>query len=324
MKKIILALGLLLVLQISAKAQQDAQYTQYMFNSLVINPAYAGYKEALNVGLSARNQWVGFAGTPKTQSFLIDNVFLESKNVGLGLSVVNDKIGDSRQTSAYANYAYRLPVGGEDARLAFGLAIGVVQSSIDPSDIRDQGDVTLMGKRNYFAPDGKLGVFYSNSKFYAGFSTTNLISNLRKYDPAGANFFAKQGTHFFLTAGYLMDLNESLKFKPSLMIREDTKGPTNIDINTFFLLNEAVWLGASYRSGVNIGNKSNLYGGTFRKNSVVGAVEVYVSKIYRIGYSYDYALSQLNQYSNGTHEVSLGLILNSKKKSSSMPTPRYF
>ncbi|MDB5014827.1 MAG: putative rane protein, partial [Daejeonella sp.] len=172
MKKIILALGLLFVLQISAKAQQDAQYTQYMFNSLVINPAYAGYKEALNVGLLARNQWVGFAGTPKTQSFLIDNVFLESKNVGLGLSVVNDKIGDSRQTSAYANYAYRLPVGGEDARLAFGLALGVVQSSIDPSDVRDQADATLMGKQSYFAPDGKLGVFYSNPKFYAGLSAT--------------------------------------------------------------------------------------------------------------------------------------------------------
>ena len=324
MRKIILALGLLFVLQFSAKAQQDAQYTQYMFNSLVINPAYAGYKEALNIGLLARNQWVGFPGTPKTQSFLIDNVFLESKNVGLGLSVVNDKIGDSRQTSAYANYAYRLPVGGEDARLAFGLALGVVQSSIDASDVRDLADPTLMGKQSYFAPDGKLGVFYSNPKFYAGLSATNLISNLRKYDPVGNNFFAKQGTHFFLTAGYLMDLNESLKFKPSLMVREDTKGPTNLDINTFFLLNETVWLGASYRSGVNLGNKSNLYGGTFRKNSIVGAVEVYVSKIYRIGYSYDYALSQLNQYSNGTHEVSLGLILNSKKKSSSMPTPRYF
>lgn len=324
MKKIILALGLLFVLQISAKAQQDAQYTQYMFNSLVINPAYAGYKEALNVGLLARNQWVGFSGAPKTQSLLIDNVFLESKNVGLGLSVVNDKIGDSRQTSAYANYAYRLPVGSEDARLAFGLAVGVVQSSIDASDVQDPSDPNLMGKQNYFAPDGKLGVFYSNPKFYAGISATNLISNARKYDPAGDNIFAKQGTHFFLTAGYLMDLNESLKFKPSLMIREDTKGPTNLDVNTFFLLNEAVWLGASYRSGVNLGNKSNLYGGTFRKNSVVGVVEVYVSKIYRIGYSYDYTLSQLNQYSNGTHEVSLGLILNSKRKSSSMPTPRYF
>ena len=324
MRRIILALGLLFVLTISAKAQQDAQYTQYMFNSLVVNPAYAGYKEALNVGLLARNQWVGFSGAPRTQSLLIDKAFLESKNVGLGLSVVNDKIGASNQTSAYANYAYRLPVGSEEARLAFGLAVGVVQSSVDASDVRDASDQLLMGKQNYFAPDGKLGIFYSNPKFYAGLSATNLISNLRKYDPAGNNIFAKQGAHFFLTAGYLTDLNENLKFKPSIMVREDTEGPTNLDVNTFFLLNETVWLGASYRSGLNFGKKSDLFGGTFRKNSVVGAVEVFVSKIYRIGYSYDYTLSQLNQHSNGTHEITLGLLLNSKRRSTSMPTPRYF
>lgn len=325
MKKILLTFILLSVIQLTATAQQDAQYSQYMFNSLVINPAYAGYKEALNISLLHRHQWAGFDGAPVTESFLMDGAFFNNKNVGLGLAVVNDKIGIQRQTSAYANYSYRLPVG-DGARLAFGLALGLAQYSFDASEATLQNpddDNYAGGDESYFAPEGKVGLFYSTDKFYAGLSATNLISNTANYAESGKNIIARQARHYFLTAGYLLNLNPNLKFKPSFLIREDTKGPTNLDLNSFFIVKEKVWLGASYRTGINLGNKSDTYGGTFKKNSIIGAIQLSISEKFRVGYAYDYSLSNLNDVSNGTHEISIGMTLNSKK-GTAMPTPRYF
>ena len=307
-------------------AQQDAQYSQYMFNSLIINPAYAGYKEDINLSLLHRNQWAGFSGSPKTQSLIIDGAFFHNKNVGLGLSIVNDKIGLQSQTAAYANYSYRVPVG-ENARLAFGLALGVSQYSLNggQANIDDPNDPNFTnGNQSFISPDGKFGIHYSNEKFYAGVSVTNMISNSLNYQQTGKDVIARQGKHFYLTAGYLIDLNESVKFKPSLMFRDDTKGPTNLDLNAFFLFKDAVWLGASYRSGLNLWEKQEWQAGSFKKNAVVGVVEMFFAKKYRLGYAYDYSLSDLGDYSNGTHEISLGMVISNNKKVTAMPTTRYF
>ncbi|WP_026898597.1 PorP/SprF family type IX secretion system membrane protein [Daejeonella oryzae] len=327
MKRILLTLLLFCIIQLAAKAQQDAHYSQYMFNSLVINPAYAGYKEAYNLSLLNRNQWVGIEGAPKTQSFIADGAFFKGQKVGLGLAVVNDKIGLQGTTSAYANYAYRLPVGKDNARLAFGLALGVTQYTLNGNSavIEDPNDPNYNdGRLNYTAPDAKFGLFFSNDKFYAGASATNLLSESQDYQETGQSVIARQGRHYFLTAGYLLDLNPTLKFKPSFMIRDDAKGPTNIDLNTFFLIKEAVWVGASYRTGAYFKNNPDVEANSFKQNSLVGAVELFVAKKFRLGYAYDYALSDLSSYSNGTHEISLGLILQSSKTTNALPTPRYF
>lgn len=325
MKRILLTLLLFCIIQLGAKAQQDAQYSQYMFNSLVINPAYAGYKEAYNLSLLNRNQWVGTTGAPQTQSLVVDGAFFKDNKVGLGLTVVNDKIGLQGQTSAYANYAYRLPVGSDNARLAFGLAIGVSQYSLNGNGaiIEDPNDPNFNdGKVNYTTPDAKFGLFFSNDKFYAGLSATNLLSQAINYQETGTNVIARQGRHYFLTSGYLFDLNADLKFKPSFMIRDDAKGPTNIDLNTFFLIKEEVWIGASYRTGAHFRNNPNVETNSFKQNALVGAVEVFVAKKFRLGYAYDYSLSDFS--SKGSHEISLGVILQSSKSRNALPTPRYF
>ena len=307
-------------------AQQDAQYSQYMFNSLVINPAYAGYREALNVSMLHRDQWSGFEGAPKTQSVVIDGALGIDNRVGLGLSIVNDKIGLQRQSSAHANYAYRLPVGSDNARLSFGLSIGVAQFVLNTSDasIGDLDDPNFQDRRTYFVPDARFGLHFSNDKLYAGASVTNLLSRSINYNQVGKNTIARQGRHFFVTAGYLVDLNPDLKFKPSFLFKEDTKGPTSLDINSFFLLKQSLWLGASYRTGVNLWKKSNLNTGSFKQNSLVGVVETFFLDKFRLGYAYDYSLTKLGNNTNGTHEISLGLILNGNRKSTALLTPRYF
>jgi type IX secretion system PorP/SprF family membrane protein len=325
MRKCFLLTLFILLLKMPAFAQQDAQYSQYMFNSMVINPAYAGYRETLNVSLLHRDQWTGFTGAPRTQTFLADGAFTTNKNVGIGVSVVNDKSGLLGQSSAYLNYAYRLPVG-IDSRLSFGLAAGVAQYRIDNggAQIEDPDDQNFNGgNENYIGADGKFGVHFSNEKLYAGLSVTNLLARAVKYESLNGTVM-KQGRHFFLTAGYLVDLNDDLKLKPSFLFKEDLKGPTSLDINSFLLIRESVWIGGSYRTGVNLWKKNILNSGSINQNSVVGAVEFLIADKFRIGYAYDQSLGGLKSAADGSHEISLGLVLNARKNSTTVLTPRYF
>jgi type IX secretion system PorP/SprF family membrane protein len=307
-----------------AEAQQDAQYSQYMFNSLVINPAYAGYKEALSLGALSRIQWVGIDGAPKTQTIIFDGSFGNDEKVGLGLSIVKDKLGLQEQSSAYLNYAYRLRVGDE-ARLAFGLGIGVAQYTLngDGAITNDPNDPNFpYGKASFIVPDARFGVHYSTDQFYAGLSVTNLVSPSINYSNDTKNIVAKQGRHFFLTAGYLVDVLDFVKFKPSFLIKEDLKGPTNLDLNNFFLINEKVWLGFSYRTSVNLLNKSGVQGNVKSPDALVGMVEFYAGKGWRLGYAYDYTVSSLKGYESGSHEISIGITFG--KRDVSILSPRYF
>lgn len=321
--KIYLTLILLVLLK-PAFSQQDPQYSQYMFNTLVINPAYSGYRETLNVSMLHRDQWTGFNGAPKTQSMILDGTIGPEKKVGLGFSIVNDREGLLKQTSAHANYAYRLPVGDE-SRLAFGISLGIGQYTLNSSDAQlvDITDETF-AKQTYFVPDARFGIHYSTPKLYAGVSATNMLANAIDYQQVGKNTIARRGRHYFITAGYLIDLNESFKLKPSVLLKEDTKGPTSLDLNTLVLIKDAIWIGASYRTGVNLWKKTGLNNGAINQNSVVGIVETFFLRNLRAGYSYDHSISSSNSV-NGTHEISLGLVLNGGgKKSAALLTPRYF
>jgi len=297
-----------------------------MFNNLLVNPAYAGYKEDINVNLLSRNQWIGIKGAPVTQSLIADGAFFRNKNVGLGLSILNDRIGIQGQTSMMANYAYRLPVG-EEGRLSFGVGVGAVQFSLnsDKAIVGDPTDIAFSGTQNYLSPDAKLGIHYSDDKFYAGLSANNLLTTALNKNNQSARFVILPPVHIFLTVGAMLNVNEEVKLKPSIMLRDDPNSMGNLDLNASFLFKDVLWIGGSYRMGVDMWKKTNNLNGTFQQNSLVGLVEVFVAKQFRIGYAYDYSLSDLNSYSSGSHELSLGFIIGNKNyRSNALTTPRYF
>lgn len=317
---------LLVVCPLLIKAQNEVTYSQYMFNNLLVNPAYAGYKEDININLLSRNQWVGIKGAPTTQSLIADGAFFHNKNVGLGLSILNDRVGIQGQTSIMANYAYRLPVG-EKGRLSFGVGVGAVQFSLngDRAIVGDQTDINFSGSQNYLSPDAKIGVHYSDDVFYAGLSANNLLTTALSKNNQRANYVALPPVHMFLTVGAIINVNESVKMKPSLMLRDDPQSMGNFDINASFLFKDVLWLGGSYRVGVDMWKNTNNLNATFQQNSLVGLVEVFVAKQFRVGYAYDYSLSDLNSYSSGSHEISLGFIIGNKNyRNNALTSPRYF
>ncbi len=325
MKKITLQV-LMIVFPFLATAQHEVTYSQYMFNNLLVNPAYAGYKEDINVSLLGRNQWVGIKGAPTTQSLIVDGAFFNNKNVGLGLSIFNDRVGIQGQTAIMTNYAYRLPVG-KNSRLSLGVGVGAVQFSLnsDKAIIDDQTDPNFNGVQTHFSPDARVGIYYNNEKFYAGLSANNLLASALNKNNQQARFIILPPIHMFLTVGAIFSVSDEIKAKPSLMLRDDPNGLGNLDLNASFLFKDVLWLGASYRTGVDMWKTTNNLNGTFQQNSLVGLVEVFVAKQFRVGYAYDYSLSSLNSYSSGSHEISLGFVIgNSKLKNNTLTTPRYF
>jgi type IX secretion system PorP/SprF family membrane protein len=309
-----------------AASQNEVTYSQYMFNNLLINPAYAGYKEDVNINLLSRNQWVGIKGAPTTQSLIADGAFFYNKNVGLGLTVLNDQIGIQGQTAIMGNYAYRLPVG-ETGRLSFGVGLGAIQFSLNSEKavISDQTDASFSGTQNYLSPDAKLGVHYSDDKFYVGLSANNLLTTALNSNNQRARFIILPPVHLFLTVGTILNLNDEVKIKPSLMLRDDPNAMGNFDINTSILFKDVLWIGGSYRVGVDMWKKNIGENVTFQRNSLVGLVEVFIAKQFRIGYAYDYSLSGLSSYSSGSHEISLGLTIGNRNyRNNALTTPRYF
>ncbi len=327
MKRILISLAIFATIASSAIAQQYAQYSQYMFNGLVINPAYAGYKEIVNANMLARWQWVGIEGAPTTQTFTIDGPVL-NKNGGLGLHIMNDELGAEKTTSVYGSYAYRIKVR-DDARLSFGLSGGFNQYSTDGSKLStaDANDEAITSAtQTAFAPDFKFGVYYYTDKWYGGASVNDLIGGLNKYKSnTDKSLIGEKAKHFFVTAGYIKELGSSLKIKPSFLIKEDLKGPTNIDFNAFLLFQEKIWLGFTYRTGFKLW-KNNLDATQLklRKGDAISFLaQFYASERIRIGLAYDYTSSSLNPAQHGSYEVSLGYYF-VKKKTQRMLTPRYF
>jgi len=305
-----------------AHAQQDAQFSQYMFNGIYINPAYAGYKEQLNIHAFYRNQWTGITGGPKTMSLALDAI-ANNGNVGLALQISKDQLGAQSNLAGYANYAYRIRMNEDgSARLAFGLGVGAVQLGIDgaklnPNEVEPDQPT---GYQNTIVPDARVGAYYADNRFYAGFSADNLISqymNISRYA-----FIPQPKPHYYLTAGALVPLSEDFLLKPSFLLKDDRAGPTSLDLNAFLLLGERIWVGGSYRMGVKLYDKSYLQRDLSMQNSVVAAIEIFASDNFRIGYAYDFSVGPLQGYSGGTHEISIGYYFKTKK--TRMLTPRYF
>ncbi len=324
MKKLIIIFAILILAQV-AKSQQDAQFSQYMFNGIYINPAYAGYKEQTNLHSFYRNQWTGLNGSPKSMSLALDGIANDG-NVGLALQIASDKLGAQHNLSAYGNYAYRIRMNADgSSRLALGLGVGLIQNALygDMLNPRDQGDEFIpIGTERELMPDARVGVYYSDNKFYAGFSVDNLIAQqVLKNRNIGINFPVPKA-HYYLTAGMLVPLSAGIQLKPSFLLKDDRGGPTSLDVNAFLLLADKIWLGGSYRTAVKLYNKDHLQNNLDKNNSIVGLVEIFATPQLRLGYAFDYNLNKLQSYSGGTHEISVGYYFKLKKVR--MLTPRYF
>jgi len=308
---------------IKSYAQQTVQFSQYIFNGLAVNPAYAGYKEDWTLNLSSRLQWTGIDGAPKTSTISADGL-TRNNNIGLGGIITSDRLGPQNTSSIYFNYAYRLQMDEDDTRrLSFGLAAGLVQYSLDGSKFNatDVGDgVVPSGYESKLTPDFRLGIYYYTPNYYLGASVLNVLSGATSFvdNPA----VIRETRHAYLTAGAILPLTDNIDLKPSVMFKEDFKSPTNLDLNAFVLLNKIVWLGASYRTGVTIWNKTNLQNGLDKSDALAAIFELKVNDTFRFGYSYDFTTSQLSGYQSGTHEISLSLTFKSKKPR--ILSPRYF
>ncbi|OKL40609.1 PorP/SprF family type IX secretion system membrane protein [Pontibacter flavimaris] len=303
---------LALLLTTAANAQQNPQYSQYIFNSMGINPAYTGSKNVLNINAFHRSQWTGVEGAPSTQSLAVDGVVANDR-LGLGLHITRDELGAHSTTSAYANLAVKLQVS-QNAILSLGLAPGLVQHMVDGSKFGITDDPTIpTGKETAIKPDVKIGAYFHTPRFYAGFSGTDLLQfkDMDQVEPE---------RHYFFTAGYVFDVSPFVKLKPSLLVKEDFHAPTSMDVNAFILLADRLWLGSSYRTSINVFNTAEM-GDVEKRTAVAFIAELQVMKQLRLGYSYD---KMLNGYSNqSTHEVSVGYYF-FRKKETRMLTPQYF
>lgn len=316
---------LLALAMCGAKAQQTIQFSQYMFNGLALNPAYAGYHEDLTLNLSDRIQWVGINDAPKTSSVAVDGLAnQENKNVGLGFIAALDQLGPESSVSAFANYAYRLRLDELDTkRLCFGIGAGVLQYSLDGSKFSalDTGDGSVpAGSVSKITPDFRFGVYYSSPSAYFGASVFNLLSGAFNNiidDPE----IIKPVRTFYVTGGLMVPLSDGIDLKPSFMIKEDFKAPANIDLTAYLAFNRIIWIGATYRMGVSTGD-SSLQGNLQGEDAMAVLLQYYISERIRVGYAYDFTVSKLAGYQNGTHELSVSISFPGKKQR--IISPRYF
>lgn len=336
MKMIIKASVLLLVcgMGMVAKGQQNIQFTQYIFNSMSVNPAYTGYKEEWFGQLGLRSQWVGIDGAPQTGLLSIDGVIdSDNKRHGIGLQLTADQLGPQSASSAYLNYAFRLQLNEEDTkRLSFGVGAGVTQYGLDgmllrPNDGNDQ--VLPAGKINSFIPDVRFGIYYYNPRWYAGVSVMDLLAgdqsnNIFRWDNTTTDNLRRR-RHIYFIGGALFDLSQGVQLRPSVLVKEDFKGPTSLDLNAMFIFGHRFWVGGGWRTGVAVFERdytrfsgSNLNG----LNSVSAITQIYATESLRVGYSYDYILSQLSSVQNGSHEVTLGITFG--RRANRLLSPRFF
>lgn len=317
MKTIIKTVVLTLIV-LSGYAQQDPQFNQYIFNNMIINPAYAGTKGMKNLSATYSTQWLGFEGAPSTQTLSYDAPVID--NIGLGFHLINDKIGAQTQQGIFGSYAHKVKLS-EQFKLSLGLAVGASHFTLDGSKLIIENENDPAIPQEYVKKirfDSKTGLFLYSERFYAGLSVTGLLSDIFKNNELEV---ASQTRHYYLTSGYVFDINDDFKFKPSFLIKEDFKAPTNVDLTAFFLYRDKIWLGASLRTGTGNFLSKNLENTLRKRNAVAVMSEWNITQEFRVGYSYTVTVSALKNYSG--HEIQLGYYI-PNKMTPKMKTPRYF
>ena len=307
-----ISIGLVLTFgSLTIHAQQAPMYTHYMDNTLVVNPAYAGSRDALTVTAINRMQWVGIDGAPVTLSVTAHSP-LENDHIGLGLSILNDKIGPTNFTSIVFDYAYRFNLT-ENSKMSFGLSVGanIFQANLSALQLDVQNDpVFLNDINNHATPNIGFGAYYSRERFYAGFSIPNLLeTSYSQIDlDNGTSLIGKEKRHYFFIAGAVFHVNDNLDFKPTSFVKVTAAAPIQADLTASFIFQKTFLLGAMFRSGDAIG-------------CLVGFD---ITDQFHIGYSYDWSYGlQTAMYNKGSHEIVLRydfMILNKKQ----IHSPRYF
>lgn len=303
-------IGLVLVLLSGISyAQQDAQYTQYMYNTTVVNPAYAGTRETLNVFALHRTQWVGLDGAPVTNNFSVNTPI--GRNVGLGVSIVNDKIGPSDENNIAVDVSYSIDVS-ERYKLSFGLKASANLLNVDfsklhiynPGDPRFQDNID-----NKFSPNVGAGIYLHSDNTYFGLSAPYLIESKHfdgKANNNASSFIATEKIHYYFIAGHVFDLSPSLQFKPSVLTKMVQGAPLQVDLSGNFLINQKFTAGVAYR-----------WDSAF--SALVG---FQASESWFIGYSYDMDSTKFANNNSGSHEIFLRYELFTKKNK--ILSPRFF
>ena len=288
----------------SGFAQQDAQYTQYMYNTTNVNPAYAGSRGVMSIFALHRTQWVGLDGAPVTNAFSI-NTPLNNSSLGLGVSVVNDRIGPTVENAISADLSYTLQTS-ETLKLSFGVKATANLFNLDVNQLNpaDQNDPSLQNLDNKLNPNFGAGVYLHSDKFYLGLSVPNFLEDT-KYSDNSVSVF-KERMNFYAIGGYVFDISSSVKFKPAFLSKVVTGSPLQVDVSGNFLFFEKLTLGAAYRW-----------------DAAVSAMAGFqISDGLYIGYGYDLDTTKLKNYNSGSHEVFLRFEL--FKRYSKMVTPRFF
>ena len=307
MKKIILSVLVMCLAVLQSQAQQDVMVSQYMFNGLLLNPAYSGSHKYITSTLMHRSQWIKLDGAPVTSILAVDGP-VKDLNMGLGLIVMHDQIGATDQTDVHANYSYHIKLG--NGKLAFGIKAGVSRYLFHTDQLVywDENDDVYNGEsQTAWLPKFGCGMYYYSDKWFAGFSVPTLIAYDKNYTfGADINKSSLVDRHYMATTGIILKLNENFKMKPSTLVKFVPSAPVQADFNLNILYKDQFWMGASYRTG----------------DAVAAIIEYQTNFRFRIGYSYDFTLSNIRRYSNGTHEIMIGYDFG--KDIVKTKTPRFF
>ena len=296
-------LALMLTTSTTSNAQQDPQYTHYMYNTLSVNPAYAGQREVLSIVGLHRTQWVGIDGAPQTQSLGIHSPLRDGR-IGLGLNIVSDALGPARESFVDGNFSYTIPVSDDGTNLSFGVKAGWHNLSTDWSKGSFQNpDVLFNENISQNALIIGAGLYLSNRKWYLGVSAPNFLTT-DHYDDFQESL-ATERLHFFITGGYVFDLSQNVKLKPAVLVKAVSGAPVIADISANALFNDKLTLGLAWRWD----------------DSIAGLVGFQLTRGMFLGYGYDLTTTDLRNYNSGTHELILRFEIQKLKR---ILSPRFF
>lgn len=297
-------LSILLISSLLVEAQQDAQFTQYMYNTITINPAYAGSRGVVSIFGLHRTQWVGLDGAPRTNNFSI-NAPINNSNLGIGVNFLNDRIGPTVENQISADVSYTVPVS-ESYKLSFGVKGTANLFNLDISKLNAQNplDPSLQDLNNYFSPNLGAGIYFHSDKLYLGLSVPNFFETTRYSDNTQA--VSKERMNYYLIGGYVFDLSPSLKFKPAFLSKIVEGAPLQLDLSGNFLFSEKFVLGGAWRWDA-------------AWSAMAG---FHISDQWFIGYGYDRETTNLARFNSGSHEIFLRYELFSKVNR--IVSPRFF
>ena len=295
---------IIMLLTVVSYGQQDAQFTQYMYNTININPAYAGSRGAMSIFALHRTQWVGLDGAPTTNAVSI-NTPINNTNLGLGVSFVNDKIGPTNENAISADLSYTIPTS-ENFKLSFGMKATANLFNLDASKLNpfNQGDAQFQNLRNVFTPNIGAGIYYHSDKAYVGLSVPNFIQTNRYSDNEVA--ISKEKMNYYLIGGYVFDLSDNIQFKPAFLTKLVEGSPLQVDVSANFMFVGKFVTGVAYRWSA----------------AMSAMVGFQVTDGMYIGYGYDLETTKLRNYNSGSHEVFLRYEI--FKNNDKITTPRFF